>query len=151
MRDRGNDILLIANSILGKLAPKYKLNKFELTPLSIEKINSYNWPGNIRELSFEIERALLFSDAHEIELLKNLNLDSMGAADAQTSSVAYDSQCPIPETGFNLETHVLDLINNTLQKCDGNVSKAARLLGVSRDYLRYKLKSSVGQSTQSPE
>jgi DNA-binding NtrC family response regulator len=151
LRDRGNDILLIANSILGKLAPKYKLNKFELTPLSIEKINSYNWPGNIRELSFEIERALLFSDAHEIELLKNLNLDSMGAADAQTGSVAYNSQCPIPETGFNLEVYIFELINKTLEQCEGNVSKAARLLGVSRDYLRYKLKNNSGQSTQPSE
>ena len=151
LRDRGNDILLIANSILGKLAPKYKLNKFELTPISIEKINRYNWPGNIRELSFEIERTLLFSDTHEIELLKNLNLDSTRGDDAQTGSMAYDSDCLIPETGFNLETHVLDLINITLQKCGGNVSKAARILGVSRDYLRYKLKSSVGQCTQSKE
>lgn len=151
LRDRGKDILPIARSILNKLAPKYKLKSFELTPKSIKKINAYNWPGNIRELSFEIERALLFSNEDQIELLKNLNLEAQGADSLNAGSILPDSHFLVPETGFNLEAHILKLINKTLEQCDGNVSKASRLLGVSRDYLRYKLKSNLGQNTQLSE
>ena len=140
LRDRGKDILSIAHSIINKLAPKYKLKSFELTPQCIEKINAYNWPGNIRELSFEIERALLFSDDDSIELLKNLNLEAQDSDKSDASPSLSGYLFTVPEMGFNLEVYIFELVKKTLEQCDGNVSKAARLLGVSRDYLRYKLK-----------
>lgn len=151
LRNRGTDILSIAHSILNKLAPKYKIKSFELSPQSIEKINAYNWPGNIRELSFEIERALLFSEDDSIELLKNLNLEAQESRNLDSSPTLSGSLFTIPESGFNLEVYIFELVKKTLEQCDGNVSKAARLLGVSRDYLRYKLKNNLGQSTQLPE
>lgn len=151
LRNRGTDILSIAHSILNKLAPKYEIKSFELSPQSIEKINAYNWPGNIRELSFEIERALLFSEDDSIELLKNLNLEAQESRNLDSSPTLSGSLFTIPESGFNLEVYIFELVKKTLEQCDGNVSKAARLLGVSRDYLRYKLKNNLGQSTQLPE
>ena len=105
----------------------------------------HDWPGNIRELSHELERALVFEEGPEL-LFEHLAGGRGSAAepappgDAPPSSQEwFNPGFRFPETGFSLEEAIMRLIQHALHQTRGNVSAAGRLLGVSRDYLRYRL------------
>jgi DNA-binding NtrC family response regulator len=98
---------------------------------------SYSWPGNVRELAHELERALVFEEGEE------LRLDLLNSQDSKRSGLGPDEwfnpEFRFPEQGFDLEAAIRRLINHALAQTRNNVSAAARLLGVSRDYVRYRL------------
>jgi DNA-binding NtrC family response regulator len=101
---------------------------------------AYPWPGNVRELAHELERALVFDDADE------LNFEALAgrktALPATTGGPAgdwFNEEYVFAGEGFSLEEAIMRLIRHALAQTDQNVSAAARLLGVSRDYLRYRI------------
>jgi DNA-binding NtrC family response regulator len=144
LRERGPDILELAEALIGRLSRRHRLPARKVSDLGRRRLLGYGWPGNVRELSHEVERALVFEDGDE------LNFDQLlGAALPATGTTGVTVAVPVddwfnpnfrfPETGFNIEDAILRLIRHALAQTDGNVSGAGRLLGVSRDYLRYRL------------
>jgi DNA-binding NtrC family response regulator len=98
---------------------------------------AYAWPGNVRELAHELERAIVFEGGAE------LNLEQLQTPIDPNTAAAYaewlNPDFHFPPEGFVLDDAVAALIGRALQQTGDNVSAAARLLGVSRDFLRYRL------------
>ena len=150
LRERGDDVLHLAEAVLARLSRRHRLPTRSLSETGRRRVLAYGWPGNVRELAHELERALVFEDG------ESLNLDSlMGASPgAPVETAPVNLPVPVsgavpgdwfnplfrfPNQGFSLEEAILRLIHHSLGQTHGNVSAAARLLGVSRDYLRYRL------------
>ncbi|MSU36324.1 MAG: sigma-54-dependent Fis family transcriptional regulator [Pedosphaera sp.] len=153
LRERGNDILQLAEVLLQRQCRRHRLPPRTLSPLGRRRLLSYSWPGNVRELAHEIERAVVFEDNLELHFdqlmgvggkpLTELPNPSSDALTPQpnpaTTADWFNPNFRFPETGFSLEDAILRLIQHGLEQTSGNVSAAARLLGVSRDYLRYRI------------
>jgi two-component system, NtrC family, response regulator AtoC len=146
LRDWGDDIGRLAGHLLKGLAHKYRLGELHISPAGLKRLQAWRWPGNIRELSHEIERAVVLSMGGEDLDFSNLPCTNPSASNgANASTPAGDDwfveSFRFPEEGgFDMETAILRLINHALAQTDGNVSAAARLLGVPRDYIRYRIK-----------
>ncbi|HAM70975.1 MAG TPA: DNA-binding response regulator [Verrucomicrobiales bacterium] len=148
LKDRGEDILRLAEVLVGRLCKRYRLPKRSITPAGRARLLAHGWPGNVRELSHELERAIVFEGSEELSF-PALNVPA-GAAAAPTGGGALvaggagtgDWLAPgwcFPESGFSLEEATNRLVRKALQQAGENVSGAARLLGVSRDLVRYRL------------
>jgi len=131
LRQRKEDIPLLARHFLNKMTAERGLPEHELTPEAVQLLMDYPWPGNVRELENVIERALVLNesaviDTDELSYLKN---KSFGTEIAQTS--------------WNLEVNLAELERDLLQKAmkrsQGIKAKAARLLGIKEGALYYKL------------
>jgi DNA-binding NtrC family response regulator len=95
------------------------------------------WPGNVRELAHELERAIVFEDGETLEFEGLQTPIDPGKPLEQTEWLK--PGFTFPAEGFKLEDAIAVLVRLALKQSSGNVSAAARLLGVSRDYLRYRL------------
>jgi DNA-binding NtrC family response regulator len=142
LRDWGGDIAVLAGHILAKLARKYRIGVPAITEEGRRKLLACNWPGNIRELSHELERAVVLSLGTGTFDLSGLPAGPCaGPSHGNIGGDWFNEAFSFPlEGGFDLEAAVLRLIRHALAQSGGNVSAAARLLGVPRDYLRYRLK-----------
>ncbi|TVR52351.1 MAG: sigma-54-dependent Fis family transcriptional regulator [Puniceicoccaceae bacterium] len=141
LRERRNDLLPLAERLAAALFRKYGQKKRPFSAAARRKLLSHPWPGNIRELAHELERSIIFEDAPELTL-ENLADPASDQPDQQLPFpdwLAPDFQ--LPQAGFSLERAIRQLIELALRESSGNVSKAARRLGVSRDYLRYRLEN----------
>ena len=139
LSSRGNGILSLANHFLSGLSQKYKVPQPRLSESSQAQILAHSWPGNARELIHELERALVMNEKG-----KDLQLAMAGAmepdrAKAQDSNDWFNGNFTFPQDGFDFEKEIMRLIEAAIEQADGNVSQAARLLGVPRDYVRYRL------------
>jgi transcriptional regulator with PAS, ATPase and Fis domain len=110
-----------------------------LNAAALEQLQAYRWPGNVRELRNVIERAfILHASADEIRP-EHLPAEVRGAAAAAPRRTD-KPVAAVPPDGLVLEDVERKLIREALERASGNQSKAARLLGISRDTLRYRLK-----------
>jgi DNA-binding NtrC family response regulator len=137
LRERGEDILKLAEALLTRLNQRHRLPRKTISEQGKHRLLSYPWPGNVRELAHELERALVFSDSDSLDFEQ-----LQGGADASARARTDDWFNPaftFPAEGFSLEVAINRLIQRALGQTGHNVSAAARLLGVSRDYLRYRL------------
>ena len=107
----------------------------------------------MRELAHELERAIVFEDGNELNFA---HFGTTGDAQGTATSLPWlNTGFRFPEEGFDLEEAIRQLIDRALQQTGNNVSAAARLLGVTRDYLRYRLtgqkteESAIGEGDQS--
>lgn len=126
LRERGNDIVLLAEYFLSKYAHKYKKDIQRLSMEVKRKLLSYNWPGNVRELQNIVERAVVLSSG------KALKADDFILT---TNAVQKMNQ----EENFNLEKLEKETIEKALIVSNGNLNKAAEMLGISRYALYRKL------------
>ncbi len=126
LRDRGNDILVLADFFLKKYASKYEKNNLKINNNAQEKLLSYRWPGNIRELEHTMEKAVILSDNSV------LKPDDFYLNASDTVKVVSGS--------LKLEDMEKNLINQALDKNPGNVSAAAEDLGITRQTLYNKMK-----------
>lgn len=137
LRERGEDILALAELMMDQLCRRHRLPRRSVTPVGRRKLLQYPWPGNVRELAHELERAIVFEETED------LNFDHLqapfGSAPAPTNANWYNPSFQFPPQGFVLDEAVGFLLRRALDQTGGNVSAAARLLGVTRDYLRYHL------------
>mgnify|MGYP002408788761 CR=1 FL=1 len=135
LRDRPEDILPLVEHLLKRLKAKYRVPGATITDVGKDRLRSYPWPGNVRELQHELERQLILSDAGA------LNFEQLTSA-RQVLEQGDDwlrSDWRFPDTGFSLEAAIMRMIHLAMNQAGGNVSAAARLLGVNRDYIRYRL------------
>lgn len=134
LRERGDDIVPLAERLVARIAKNYGHAALTIPPLGRQRLQGHRWPGNVRELAHEIERSLVFDE-------DELTFSSLAGAGGGTRAAAWVSPgFKLPESGFSLEAAIDELIKRTLVQTEGNVSAAARLLGVTRDYIRYRLK-----------
>src|SRR6266540_4769997 len=139
LRERGNDILTLAETLLLRLHQRHRLPRKTISQSGKERLLAYPWPGNVRELAHEIERAIVFSDGDTLDF-EHLETGASGSAAApEESSHWFNPAFTFPAEGFLLEEAINRLIQHAIKQTGQNVSAAARLLGVSRDYLRYRM------------
>lgn len=133
LRARGPDIVVLAKELLDRTCRRYGLPTRAIPKSGRDRLTVHPWPGNVRELAHEIERAVVFGDQDGMEFK---SLDRAGGG----VTIAFDLRNPIPAEGFVLDELILELIHKALEQTGGNVSAAARMLGVTRDFVRYRLK-----------
>lgn len=119
LRERGNDILLLADYYLQRYSRKYKKKIRTISPAARNRLLQYAWPGNVRELQHAIERAVILS---ELPYLDNADF---------TFRPAVLSKQP-GDGSVNLDEVERETIRRVLARCEGNVSRAADLLGITR-------------------
>ncbi len=149
LAERGRDLIALANHLLGQLAKRYGSSR-TLIPVDQEGyLLQYAWPGNVRELLHELERQLVWGGGEVLDF-SHLARNQKGTSQSPNTPLSI-SQMPgqrdwltphwrFPEEGFALEEAINRLIQLALDQSNGNVSAAARLLGVKRDYVRYRLR-----------
>lgn len=148
LRDRGQDVLLLAERFLTRFTAKYGKDVRRIDPDARDAMLAYPWPGNVRELSHVIERAVLWSqgdtlEASHLSLMSPVALPNAsrleGAGDS--APVADRADMPsLPPDGVELSQWERSLIEQALRESGGNQTRAAHRLGISRDTLRYRLK-----------
>ena len=126
LRQRSNDIILLAEYFLDKLNKKYKKNASKITAEAKRKLMAYNWPGNVRELQNIMERAMVLSSGRSIKP-EDLVLNS-----------SRDMASPINET-LNIGLLEQNVIQKAVRQSEGNLTKAAELLGITRYALARKI------------
>ena len=139
LRERGEDTLLLAERLLAQLCQKHRLPERRISEEGRRRILAYRWPGNVRELAHELERGLVFSESAELDFT-HLPVDGMRREilDADPSdwlNPMYD----FSKGEFVLEDAINRLVQVALKASDSNTSQAARMLGVTRDFIRYRL------------
>ena len=134
LRERGADLLALARHLLSRLASRHRLGELQITPAGEARLLSQAWRGNVRELAHEIERAVIFGGGGPLEF-KHLG-DPVAA---MTAASWRNAAWRLPPEGFCLDGVIDDLIAHALRETNDNVSAAARRLGVTREFLRYRL------------
>jgi DNA-binding NtrC family response regulator len=140
LRERGEDILFLAEHFLRRFNAKYGKSAHSFDARARELLLAYPWPGNVRELSHVVERAVLWSRG---DLLggEHLSLEVPEApAEAAPQADGRGDSDSHPPAGTDLESWERTLIERALRESDGNQTRAAQRLGISRDTLRYRLK-----------
>src|SRR5499426_177318 len=148
LRERGDDVLLLAKYYLAHFNERLRKRIRGLTPEVEETFRRYSWPGNVRELRNVIERVMILEDSDVITadwLPRGLIGDerTASAKPVAAASRSAESATPsfrFPDVGIDLEQVELSLVRQAMERSGGNQTRAAELLGVSRDQLRYRLK-----------
>ncbi|MGD2135533.1 MAG: sigma-54 dependent transcriptional regulator, partial [Gemmatimonadales bacterium] len=138
LRERRDDIGPLAVYFVERLAHELKRDPPKLTAGAVEVLESCRWPGNVRELRNLLERILILEDTDEIRAEHLTGLLTAGR-EVRGDGGADDAVLQLPAEGVRLEDVERRLIAQALDRTGGNVTQAARLLGVSRDTLRYRL------------
>jgi two-component system, NtrC family, response regulator len=131
LRERGSDITLLAKTFLTKFAEEQKKSLKGFTPQAIGALTSYHWPGNVRELENRVKRAVVMAEGKYV-MPENLELKDPSSSDEQTATLR-----------ASRENREKDLVRLAMEKAEGNVSRAAAELGISRPTL-YQLLTRYG-------
>lgn len=136
VRDRGDDVIELAQHYIDQTNYKRRGEKLKGLDKATQKVfREYSWKGNVRELRNIIERASILEDSAWITT-KHLPSDLLEEEHDSSSSAAF----VLPTAGLSLENLENDLAIQAYERTNENMTKAARLLDVSRDQLRYRLK-----------
>jgi len=132
LQERVDDVLPLAQHFLATLQPKLGRSFKGFTREAENLLLTYSWPGNIRELRNVVERAMILESSPEIQPAA-LILDQAGTAPSTVDTGLAPAIVP-------LEQMERDLVTRAMQATSNNQTRAAELLGVTRDQLRYRLK-----------
>ena len=135
LRERGDDVLLLAERFIAQIAARYAKHAPTLDDSAVRALHQHRWPGNVRELRNVIERAVLLGNATHLGAA-DLGLAPALAAPAEVLAIDADTA---PATGISLEAVERQHLIAALQQAGWNVTKAARALQISRDTLRYRI------------
>lgn len=162
LRERQGDIVPLAQALMRRASRRHRLQPREITAEGRRRLEAYGWPGNVRELAHELERALVFEDGpltfgHLAPMTGGVALDR-GAASVGGAGRLEAGRLEVgkvedwlnpgyrfPDEGFSLDEAIRRLVGQAVKQAGGNVSAAARLLGVSRDVVRYRLEGRAGK------
>lgn len=136
LRERGEDIVLLAEYFLKFYSGKYSVGDVVLGASAKQKLLKHTWPGNVRELQHCIERAIVLGDktelaAEDIRLEESMVVSGTSASDSVSASVNIDS--------LNLQTLEREAIKRAISLSNGNLTQAAELLGITRFALYRKI------------
>jgi two-component system response regulator AtoC len=136
LRDRKEDIPVLAMRFIDEFNKAFNKQIKRISPDAIDMMMNYSWPGNVRELRNTIERAVLLITGDELKP-EHLNFIEKDKTIKSFSDDEYVLK--IPKQGIKMEQVVRDLIIKTLEITDGNQIQAAKILGISRSKLRYRM------------
>ena len=139
LRVRGRDILQLTEYLLENLCRRHRVAAKPISADGQARLLGHAWPGNVRELSHELERTIVFEEGDEWTFAA-LPGPARTVENETAVSGALNPNFDFPREGFSLDATIHELIQRAIEQAGGNVSAAARLLGVSRDYIRYRLK-----------
>ncbi len=128
LRERGEDIILLAKHFLKMYEKKYFKQKFRLADSAKKKLMLYHYPGNVRELQYTIERGVIMADS-----------DVLKAEDITFSPLEQQEENAQPIPTHNLDDLEKTAIEQVIQKHNGNISQAAKELGLTRGALYRRL------------
>jgi DNA-binding NtrC family response regulator len=134
LREHKEDIPELVNHFLARFAADNEKEIEGITPAAVSVLMEYHWPGNVRQLENSVERAVALSSGRVIDV-DDIHLDSTHGKGGVVSG-APDQLLP---EGMTLEQWEDNMIKEALRRANGNKSQAARLLGLSRNALRYRL------------
>ncbi len=138
LRDRKEDIDVLVDHFLQEYNLRFKKSITGVTAAARRVLNRYHWPGNVRELKNAIERALILQDEGLVDIdLLPLRISEFSEAG---SDLPISGSLAVPAQGINLYDVEKELVRQALIRTRGNQSEASRLLSISRDTLRYKIK-----------
>jgi len=146
LRQRREDIPPLANFFVQHYNKKFKRQIEGVAAETMRLLVNYDWPGNVRELRNSIERAMILEDSSYItpsSLAMTLSQEAesnIAAAASAGGEAAAQFPARIPDEGLSLEENERRLLVGALEKTVGNQTQAARLLRITRDTLRYKMK-----------
>ncbi len=140
LREHKDDIPYLVDHFIERFARESGKQISGITPGALNMLMDFHWPGNVRELENIIERAVAFSDGATIDV-RDIRLDlSPTRSRSDTGNAgATGGVGPFPPDGMTLEQYEDEIIREALRRANGNKSQAARLLGLSRNALRYRL------------
>ena len=143
LRERKEDIIPLAMHYMKLFNKEFKKNVKGISPEAEKLLIDYPWHGNTRELKNVIERICILEDTDIIypENIPSEIVDYVGSSQTEPEAVAEEEKTTlrIPPEGLSLKNMEKDLVIKALQMVNGNQTRAARLLGISRDALRYKM------------
>jgi len=153
LRERRSDIPLLATHFVKSFNKKLRRNVLGIEPEALAAMGQYDWPGNVRELRNMMERAMILCQRDYLGL-EDFPSEIGGASGAMDASGNPESaptdpldangsaedNFRLPQSGIRLDEHEKDLISQAMEMTHGNQSRAADLLGISRNQLIYRLK-----------
>jgi len=139
LRERGPDLLRLAEHLIARICRRHRLPPRQVAEAGRQRLLTYRWPGNVRELAHELERALVFEDAAALDFAHLPDECGMAGTARNAGGDWLNPQFAFPEQGFALEEAINRLLQLALKQSSENISRAARLLGVTRDFVRYRL------------
>lgn len=132
LRERMGDVQLLLSHFTKRFAGEHNLSEPTFAKSALARLQAYPWPGNVRELRNLCERLAILLPGRVIEE-SNLPREIVSSTAVQKPLFA------LPELGIELESVEKDLIRQALERTNGNRSRSARLLGISRDTLLYRM------------
>jgi DNA-binding NtrC family response regulator len=142
LRERREDVPLLVQHFLDHFNQEFRKNTRRIEPDAMERLKAYDWPGNIRELKNFLERVMILESKESIELqdLPRTIRESDGKSLLTDGESAEPDRSSIPLGSMTLEEMEREAIVQALEKVSQNQVRAAKLLGISRDTLRYRMK-----------
>jgi len=131
LRARPDDIPLLVNYYVDTFNTEFRKRLRGVEPSAMEVLRTYGWPGNVRELRNVVERAMLLAEGPMLTVA-----DVPGAA---TGPVRLTEQVALPAAGIDLEQLERSLVVQALERSGWNQTKAAGMLGLNRDQIRYRV------------
>ncbi|MGH8553878.1 MAG: helix-turn-helix domain-containing protein, partial [Methylococcales bacterium] len=136
LRERSGDIDRLVDHFMTGFSHKHRLEAPKFSKTAMDLLRSYSWPGNVRELRNLCERLLIILPGR---ILETSNIPYEIRAGRMKSERQSQFGFTLPESGIDMELLEIDLIHQALARTNGNRSKAARLLGMSRDTFLYRI------------
>jgi two-component system, NtrC family, response regulator AtoC len=130
LRERSTDVPLLVAYYVDVFNREFRKQVRGATPQAMALLKAYRWPGNVRELRNVVERAMLLTDGEW------LAADGLPLAAARPSTA---QTMELPDDGVNLDALERELVVQALKRTAGNQTKAATLLGLNRDQIRYRI------------
>jgi DNA-binding NtrC family response regulator len=131
LRDRRDDIPRLLQFYVDAFNLEFRKKIRGVTPGALKALQAYQWPGNVRELRNAVERAMLLTEGSE---LTESHFAMLTSVDAELSTAM-----GLPAAGLNLEELERSLVVQALERSGWNQTKAATLLGLNRDQIRYRI------------
>ena len=134
LRERKEDIPFLAMHFVKKISKDLETGERSLSPAAIDRLVAHSWPGNVRELENTIERSMVLTSATVLQ-----PADIRIEAPRHSQAMNTTQQTPVLPEGETLEHWEQMIIREALRRANNNKSQAARMLGLTRNALRYRL------------
>lgn len=138
LRQRADDVPLLAKHFIDRFNHEFHKSTRGMTDDALEMMCRYSWPGNVRELRNVIERAMILEDKEKLDP-SDLPDRICGVAN-EDSGEKEGGGVRLPQEGYSLDKMEAEMVRQAMEMSHGNQTRAAKLLSISRDALRYKLK-----------
>jgi len=142
LRERREDVLPLAERFVALFNSEFKKTVEGFEDDAAEALRSYSWPGNVRELRNAIERSVLLTESSRLRLVdlpREIRDRTAVAVAAGSGDDADGSSFVLPTSGVVLEEVEKEFVRQALERTGGNRTRAARLLGINRDQMRYRI------------